>query len=506
MRSWIAPLLLVPTLCLGSATAWASDFPASSSSTAQTTWMTVLLNGRKIGHEQIQRQHVGSIVITTQTLFMDIERNGKTVPYTNISRSVETDHGEPLSFSMSTTLSANETTADGKLLADGQLQLIDTTGGDTRQSVTPWPSGALLVEGQRQAMRAQNSHPGTHYTLLVYNQASQQAMNLDVDVLGRELVNLPDHSETLTHQRETLRRPSGTQVVDLWLDDQGNIRKGSLSMLGRPLDMVACNQSCAAAPSESLDMMDSAMIDSPRMITPDMLRDYLSYRVHVSNKAVVRPFIDTDEQDVVDLGHGEWQIDVFRSMVDNRDLPTPADLAPNAWLQSDSPIIRRLADVAAAGAMSKQHVMGNLNAFVNRYLTEHGLDIGYASALEVARNRRGNCVEYSVLLAALGRAEGIPTRIVVGMIYTDRYGSKSRVFVPHAWVIAWIKDRWHSFDPAATHFDSGHIALDSSDGNPWHFFNATNEFGNIQIDSVRTFAETYDRIPDMSPSTPRPER
>jgi len=487
MRSWFAPLLLVPMLCLASGQTWAD----ANMSPTDTTWMSVLLNGHKIGRQETQRQLIGNTLVTTETLVMDVMRNGQTVPYTNISRSVETVDGKPLSFSMRTNISGNEITADGELQPDGQLQLTTNVGGDTRQTVTEWPAGAVLVEGQRQAMLAASQHPGQHYRLLVYNQASQQAMDLSVDVLGRESVNFSNHVETLDHQRETLRSTSGSQVVDLWLDAQGNIRKGSLSMLGQPLDMIACDQACATAPSESLDMMDSALINSPRLLTPDMLDDFLSYRVRVNNKDMVRPFIDTDEQNVTALGHGEWQINVYRSMIDSHDPPTPADSAPNAWLQSDSPIIRQLADTAAGSAISKAHVMGKLNAFVNRYLSPHGLDIGYASALEVARSRKGNCVESAVLLAALARAEHIPARVVVGMIYTNRYGDKSRVFVPHAWVMAWIKDRWHSFDPAATHFDTGHIALDSSDGNPWHFFNASIELGDIQIDSVYTFAEIY---------------
>jgi hypothetical protein len=487
MRSWIAPLLLVPSLCVAPGLLWAD----SSASAAETTWMTVLLNGRKIGHEEIQRQQVGDTVVTTQTLVMDVERSRKTVPYTNVSRSVETANGTPLSFSMSTTMSANDTKVDGVLLPDGQLQLTNTVGGDVRKTVTNWPSGASLVEGQRLLMRTASQHPGLHYNLLIYNQASQQAMTLDVDVLGTERVSFPDHVETLTHQRETLRRTTGNQVVDLWLDAQGNIRKGSLSMLGQPLDLVACAESCAEAPGQSVNMMGSATIDSPRLITPEMLEDYLSYRVHVNNKAAIKPFIDTDEQNVVALGNGEWQINVYRGMIDAEDPPTPADTQPNAWLQSDSPMIQRLADAAAGGSDNKLHVMGNLNKFVARYLSQRGVDIGYASALEVARNRKGDCVEYAVLLAAMARAEDIPARVVVGMMYVERYGNKSRVFVPHAWVMAWIRGRWHSFDPAVDRFDTGHIALETGDGNPWHFFNATNEFGNIQIDSVQTFAEIY---------------
>ena len=494
MRSWIAPLLLVPTLCLacGSALAAAADTVPTEPA---ITWMTVLLNGRKIGHEEIQRAHVGDTVVTVQTLVMEVERNHKVVPYTNVSRSVETLDGQPISFSMSTVMSAMQTSVQGTRLPDGNLDLVNNVGGSTRHSVTEWPAGALLVDGQRQAMRAAMGHPGMHYTLQVYNQASQQPMTLEVAVIGNERVQFPDHIETLSHQRETLRRPGSTQSVDLWLDADGNIRKGSLSLLGTAMDMLACSQACANLPDESLNMMDSATVDSPRLITSEMLGDFLSYRVRITNKNITKPFVNTDEQSVAKLGDGEWQINVYRSLLDDQSPPTSADTQPNAWLQSDAPEIRQLATLAAGNAQSASHIMGNLNTFVGRYLSKRGLDIGYASALEVARDRRGDCVESAVLLAAMARAEDIPARVVVGMLYTDRYDNKERVFIPHAWVTAWVGHRWRSFDPGVAHFDSGHIALDIGDGNPWHFFKAADEFGSIQIDAVHTFAEMYNISP-----------
>lgn len=487
MRSRIAPLLLVQLLCFAPGMTWADTGTVAP----ETTWMTVLLNGRKVGHEEIQRERVNDTIITTQTLVMDVERSSKTVPYTNVSRSVETVGGQPLGFSMDTTMSADDAKVEGTLQTDGHLQLTNLVGGNLSHSVTDWPNGALLVEGQRQAMRDANQHAGLHYNLLLYNQASQAAMNLDVEVLGNEQVKFPDHVETLTHQRETLRHSAGNQVVDLWLDTQGNLRKGSFSMLGKPLELIACDQSCALAPDQSVNMMGSATIESPRQITADMLEDYLRYRVHISNPSVLKPFIDTDEQNVVDLGNGEWQVNVYHGMIDDQDPPTPADTEPNTWLQSDSPVIQQLARYAAGDSSSTMHRMGNLNKFVRRYISERGVDIGYASALEVAHNRKGDCVEYAVLLTAMARAENIPARVVVGMMYVTRYGNKSQVFVPHAWVMAWINGRWHSFDPAVEHLDTGHIALETGDGNPWHFFKAANEFGSIQIDSIQTFAEIY---------------
>jgi hypothetical protein len=86
-----------------------------------------------------------------------------------------------------------------------------------------------------------------------------------------------------------------------------------------------------------------------------------------------------------------------------------------------------------------------------------------------------------VLLAAMARAQGIPARVLSGMVYVDRFAGSSRVFIPHEWVQAWVGGRWQSFDAALKHFDSLHLALASGDGDPWHFAATTQWFGNLHI-------------------------
>jgi hypothetical protein len=128
--------------------------------------------------------------------------------------------------------------------------------------------------------------------------------------------------------------------------------------------------------------------------------------------------------------------------------------------------------------------MRRLRTFVSDYIDQHGLDVGYASALEVAGSRQGDCTEYAVLLTALARAQGIPARVVTGMVYAERYAGMSHVFLPHSWMQAWIKDRWVSYDAALHRSDSTHIALASGNGDPWHFFRSAELFRGMRIDSA----------------------
>jgi transglutaminase/protease-like cytokinesis protein 3 len=132
--------------------------------------------------------------------------------------------------------------------------------------------------------------------------------------------------------------------------------------------------------------------------------------------------------------------------------------------------------------------MSNIEAFVRGYIRNKSLDVGYASALEVVRKPEGDCTEHAVLVAALGRALGIATRVVDGLAYAPGFAGKEQVFVPHAWAQAFVDGRWQSFDAALQGFDAGHIALSVGDGDPWRFYSGLDMLGRIELRKAESIA------------------
>jgi hypothetical protein len=481
-----ALIVLVPAIWLGICSSVHAGAPV------QTDWMTVLLGGRKVGHIEIERERNNGVLTTTQTLALDLSRSGKPLHLGNMSRSVEGPRGEPVGFAARTRMSSMDSTVQGQPDDAGHYRVTTTVGGQTRTWLMDWPAGALLAEGQRLATLAAGRTAGTHYRMREFDPASQQVVDVQVEVLGDETVSLPGGAMRLSHQRQMLALAHGRQILDLWVDDVGIARKGLMNLLGQPLEMLACDRACATAPNQPVDMLRAATIDSPRLL-PSYLRTVpMRYRIHVSGD-IGQPFITTDEQTVTALGGNDWMVDVSTAHAGRQAPPQPSDSAPNAWLQSDAPAIRRLAIHAVGGAHDDLQRMRRLRRFVSNYITAHGLDIGYASALEVANSRQGDCTEYAVLLAAMARAQGIPARVVSGMVYADRFAGSSRVFIPHEWVQAWVDGRWQSFDAALKHFGTLHLALASGDGDPWHFAATTQWFGNLHIRQA---------VADMDLSTP----
>lgn len=161
--------------------------------------------------------------------------------------------------------------------------------------------------------------------------------------------------------------------------------------------------------------------------------------------------------------------------------PGRPTVAPSLYLDHEDPAVGRLlaaalppgaaaapsppgGPAAHPGAPEAADVARALTGYVHRYVDAKGLDTGFATASEVARSRRGDCTEHAVLLAALLRGAGIPSRVVTGLVYLDEFAGAHGVFGYHMWVQAFVEGVWLDLDPTLPWgFDATHIALALSD-------------------------------------------
>ena len=83
---------------------------------------------------------------------------------------------------------------------------------------------------------------------------------------------------------------------------------------------------------------------------------------------------------------------------------------------------------------------------------EHGVTVNSTTAQEAFDLGAGVCQDYAHILLALLRRGGVPCRYVAGL--ASDYGET------HAWVEAWIADRYYGIDPTRDKLiDEGYIAL-----------------------------------------------
>jgi transglutaminase-like putative cysteine protease len=154
-------------------------------------------------------------------------------------------------------------------------------------------------------------------------------------------------------------------------------------------------------------------------------------------------------------------------------------LQPTPWLPSDDSVL--VARARWARGVDARRRMQALVGVVRRRLDGPIRYDGYLDARTAFDARGGDCTEFALLLATLGRARGIPTRVVAGVAYGSRFVGARHAFGPHLWVQAWTGERWESFDAALDGFDSTHIAMAIGDGAPEDFAEVSAAIARLRI-------------------------
>ena len=476
MHRYLLALLLLPLL--------------AHAAPPEQQWFTVLLDGRKIGSFESRREVRGGEVVTTQRLELVLDRAGSRVALSSTETTTETTAGQPLAFRSVSQLSGSETVIEGRL-RDGSLEVSARNGGGAQQRRMPWPKGALLAEGQRLAGLRAGLAAGTRWSTLTFQPSSLDTAEVRNLVQAQEEVDLPGGRLRLYPVEQTTLFGQTPMRSRAWVDAEQTIHKLTMPLMGVELTLLACDRACATAPNQGSDVFERTLMPSPRPLGTAELAGTMRYTLALRGGEAALALPRTDEQVVARRGD-RWIVTIQRQAKPSGEAkPTPDDYRPNDWLQSEAPEIVQLAQQAVGDAVKPHERMQRIEAFVRRYIHTKSLDVGYASALEVARKPEGDCTEHAVLVAALGRALGIATRVVDGLAYAPGFAGKDQVFVPHAWAQAWVDGRWQSFDAALPGFDAGHIALSVGNGDPWRFYAGLDALGRLKLEQAEAIGVTH---------------
>jgi len=250
-------------------------------------------------------------------------------------------------------------------------------------------------------------------------------------------------------------------------DRDGKLVSIDTKLAGQPFELRRCESDCNRPVEHPVDFIGRTVVAAPYRISQRDSQQKLRYVLSRAD-GQTPTLAATGDQTVV-VADNKAIVTVCRNCgaADTGDaVPVEQYLRPNAWVQSDNAEIRRLAHHSGSAREDIDTRMRRLVTIVRQRMRGEIDFVGYADAVQALHTGRGDCTEFAVLLAALARAQGIPTRVVAGMAYSDRFTGRKDVFSPHAWVQAWENGRWVSYDAALGDFDSTHIALAVGSGNP----------------------------------------
>lgn len=436
------------------ATAPAQQRTVATEPWAQEIWEVQAIDGVKVGYAHMavdRRTEAGRDVFHFQEeSSMALLREGKEVRIEAELSSVEPTGGGLESYQMRVRQGRLVMESSGRVVG-GQLELELRAGGNVSRGRLPWPADCGGPHAVELSLWQSPMKPGQTRTLRALIPAINQIGRIELTARQYETVRLPEKpSRLLRIETQTTLADGQTLTGTLWTDPAGDILKEH----NRELDLVSFRASkqmaLEASAAARYDLLADLFVPVKRRLEEPYRSRRIRYRVRLSGDDPARVFPSSPTQTVRSTGPETAEVVVVAAGPKRLDQlpqatqpPGQAEREPNSIIQSDDATIRRLAAEAVGQLGDPCEQVLALEGFVHRFV-EVDYSQAFASAVDVASTRRGDCSEHAVLLAALARAVGIPARVVVGLIYTE--GSKGPGFAYHMWNQVYVEGRWVPLD------------------------------------------------------------
>lgn len=319
--------------------------------------------------------------------------------------------------------------------------------------------------------------PGDAWTVTIFEPTILRTIPVNIKVIAEEMIELEGEAVPALHI-ET--RMLGIKT-DGWFDSTGT----SIKQLQQPgIVMVReSREEALAAETEvaKLDLLSFFAVKPDSAIPAPRAIKELKLKVRGLSQDADLVLSSTTQEAHWDGDEVILSItspDTASAPRSSRPASSPAEfLSPSIYIQTDDAQIR---ETAASIVESESDAMTAASRLVNWVYAnlEKRATASVPSAVEVLETRAGDCNEHAILLAALGRAAGIPTKINVGLVYLDG------AFYYHAWNSFWIGERWVPADATFGQLPADPTHIQLHEGELDEQAKVLSVVGNIEISVI----------------------
>lgn len=421
----------------------------------QDLWDVAYLQGGRAGYvHTIVREfdRDGAKVYTAiQALNLTVKRNKDIINLRMDTGNTENAEGKVLGVFMRQYLGQNKQLEITGVVMGKQLRL--TQDKTKEMAPAPWDSSVVGLVGQQRIFAQRKVKPGDSFSYKSFEPTVNLAIKQDVEVKDYEDVELLGKTRKRLLRVET--RPQKLENVQLptlifWLDkDYVPVRQQvEAPGLGKII-LFRSTKAIALGPAPIATLTDIGVGQyvrlKKRIARPYDTREAV-YRITIKNDEDPGSSFSRDARQQVKNVRGQsFELHVKTdALADQTDkTPGPEFTKSSYFINSADAKVKQLARQAVGNERDPWQKVQRIEKWVFKNMVPVN-DEAMATADHVARTLKGDCTEYAMLTAAMCRAEGIPARTAIGLIYADV--SEGPVFAFHMWTEVWIKGRWLAID------------------------------------------------------------
>lgn len=443
---------------------------AASLGQATERYFVMMLGGERAGWMRETVTEADDRITTAAVMEMAVKRGPIEISITIETEFVETADHEPVSMRARQVMGSMPIETAYRFTDDG-VEVSTTQGGRTTTSTQPAPQSSWMTPSQAADRMAESLEAGdAAVSVTVLDPAigltpvTTSRFNIEpasIEVLGKVVPGYRAASTTSI--------APGTESVE-YLSPEGDLLRSVTGLGGLEIEIIAADRELATADIEAPEMMRSTFITPDRTIKSPRATTRGVYLL-TAREGTLADLPETSSQSVERIDARTLRVTVSAEAVSDAGAPpTDADLASSIMIACTDEAVVALVERSGAKETAPVSVRAEAHRrFVHGYIDEKSLGVGFATASEVARTRVGDCSEHATLLAAVLRADGIPSRVVSGLVYARDFIGSQDIFGYHMWTQAYIDTpegpRWVDLDatlPNGIAYDATHIALDVS--------------------------------------------
>jgi hypothetical protein len=412
-------------------------------------------------------------------MMFGMQRMGQAVSLGIATEFIEAKDGTPLKMTSRQDLGATSVVESYEFIrgfaGNEVIHITSSQGRDTRRQ-RPWPEGAWLtpVAARSEVERRLTAGEATFAVTTLDPTVGLTPVVTTYAVVGPKDIEV--FGKTVPAVQWTVSQSAMPGVSSSeFVDAHGRTLRSEIELGGMRLTLLASEKELALSPFDPPELMANTLVTPTGVKIEDARRaKRASYVLSLGDgdAGALELVPGAGAQRMERLGERRVRVTIEAG----RSSPAVADAkdqrftAASTMIDSDDPMVKQLAmDVLGRIKGDARQRAEALREAVSGHIRSANLGVGLATASEVVRTRTGDCTEYAVLLAAVLRAAGIPSRVVSGVVFVDELAGAQRVFGYHMWAQAVVPGAggepvWIDLDsaiatPELGGIDATHIAL-----------------------------------------------
>lgn len=438
------------------------------------TWDAAYLKGYKVGyfHTLVREREMNgkTYLYATREHKLTLKRFGQVTEQSTEDATLETPEGQVLTTRMELALGPQQRIVLTGKVVDGVLK-TQSEGVVQKVEETGWPDGVLGVSKEATLFKDKKPKAGDTFDYFLYEGRLNRVMKVTVEAKALETIALFQGQPAKPMLRMTttlhpLKDKDGKVVfrvppATVWCDAETYepIRTDQdMPSLGGRLIIARTTKEAALAPSANVpDLFDVQSIRLDREVPGIHEKAGVTYRFVTENDPNPEELIAQDARQA--LANFDEKTKAFdlrvtavrepRQKPEGVKPPGEEHLGKSFFVDWDDANVRKHAASAVANLPAGADDWRKAKA-IERWVKENMRAVEFSQSMgtasSVAKSLSGDCTEYAMLCTAMCRANGIPSRTALGLVYAPAPGGGKPFLAYHMWFEVHVAGDWVALD------------------------------------------------------------